>query len=98
MVWAPSSTSIEYGLGWRVTSAAFTQPVLPLGRTGSSTCTQPSERCCLTRNTCGTFEVGTSGSYSHGLSNVRALPLSEGASNTSTLVTAGLTVAMYERF
>ena len=50
------------GFGVRVTSAAFTHPVLPFGRTGRSTCTQPSGRCCFTRNTCGTFEVGTVGS------------------------------------
>ena len=35
-----------------------TQPVLPLGRTGSRTSTQPSGRCDFTRKVCGTPVAG----------------------------------------
>src|SRR3954447_15102570 len=72
MVCAPRATSMWNGFAVIVTSDDLIQPVLPFGRTGSSTCTQPSLRSSFTRKTCVTVDVGTSGSYNHGLSNSRA--------------------------
>src|SRR4029450_8761523 len=53
------STCMWYGLGLTCTSLAWIQPLLPLGRTGKRTRTQPG-RCSSTRNTSGT--VGIEGS------------------------------------
>src|SRR5438876_5104512 len=93
---AASSTLMANGSWVTDTSDARIQPVLPFGRTGSSTWTQPSVRCWRTRNTCGTFEVGTLGSTSHGLSSVRAGVAAPGVSYTLTLGTvAWATSEMY---
>src|SRR4051795_9405633 len=96
MVCAPRATSMWNGFAVIVTSDDLIQPVLPFGRTGSSTCTQPSLRSSFTRKTCVTVDVGTSGSYNHGLSNSRAGVDAPGESYTGSFVTELLTVAMCE--
>ena len=50
------------GLGVRVTSEVFTQPVLPFGRTGSSTSTQPRGLLASPGTPAVTFDDGTVGS------------------------------------
>src|SRR5262249_46917074 len=62
VIWCGArSTWMWYGLTFICTSPARSQPVLPFGRIGNSTRTQPG-RCSWTRNTSGT--VGFDGSSS----------------------------------
>src|SRR5690349_14414834 len=98
IVCAPSDTAIRDGFCVRLTSAAATQPALPLGRPGSSPSTKPSGRCDFTRNVCGTPVAGLLWSYSHGLGNCWLGAGWSGDENTPMLVTSGFTVAMNDMY
>src|SRR4051812_25172390 len=87
----PSSIRMWYGLGITDTSAACTHPVVPFGRTGRYTWTQPG--CSLlTRNTCCTVDDGTVGSTSHGLGRVMVGCVAFGESKTASCGTVARAV------
>src|SRR5262245_19452029 len=81
---------MRYGTGFTLTSLARSHPVEPLGRTGSSTRTQPSRRCCTTRNTWGTAVARLPGTTSHGLSRTCAGVTAIGRSKTSRRATVAV--------
>ena len=96
MVWAPSATWMWNGFDVIVTSDALIHPVLPFGRTGSSTCTQPSLRCCSPGTPGGRSTSAQSGRRATGCRSVRAGAGAPGESYTGSFVTVFLAVAMYE--
>src|SRR6476661_1238338 len=75
MRWAASSTTIWKSCVVRLTSPARTQPVLPLGRTGRSTCSHPG-RWSTTSRTRGAPE-------DRGLGRIRLAAAAAGTSNTA---------------
>src|SRR5919201_6989492 len=92
VIWcAARSTRMWYGSWLTCTSPAWIQPVLPLGRVGSSTLTQ-SGRCSSTRNTSGMVGFAGSSSRFHVAPNVIFGCGDDGSSNTPAM--GALTCAM----
>src|SRR3954464_14842260 len=95
-VCALSDTTTWYGFAVSVTSLPCTHPVLPFGRTGRRTSTQPSARWLLTRKTCGTAEPGLPGSYNHGFGSCWVGAGASGDAYTLMVGNVGLTAATNE--